>query len=118
MAPWAHEPLHRHPTRPLVKQVLHGLKIGYRLHNVRQQFDFESLLRYQSSSINVIRWAVLDDGVSTVGQHRLPRRNDRLSESYIQIVELPGDHDWGEKIRNHSDRLQFLYQVCFLGRNV
>ncbi len=36
----------------------------------------------------------------------------------LMLVQVPGDHDAGEEIGNHSDGLEFLGEIFFFGGNV
>src|SRR5579862_1214411 len=80
MAPGPHQALDRHPAGALVEKIAHGFEIRNRLHDVRQQFYFKSLLGNEASRVHVVRRAVFEHLIATVGCYCLARGHDGLAE--------------------------------------
>ena len=118
MAPGPHQPLHGHPSRTFVQQVLHRLEVCNRVYDVGQQLHFVSLLGHQPTRVHVVGGPVFKHLISAIALHGLSSGGDGLTKGNFQIVELPRDHHRGKEVRHHPDRLQLLHQIDFFRRDV
>src|SRR5580692_3196889 len=96
---------HRHPAQPLEEKFVEGFKISHGLDGVRQKLHFETLPCNQSANEEIVSGAVLNSGVAAKSGEMLSRGHNRLSESELYPVQLPGNHDPGIEIAKHADGL-------------
>ncbi len=118
VAPGAHQAHDRHPAQAFVEKFAEGIEIRDGVHDVGQKFDFVALLGDQTAGVNIVGGAVFDRWVAAVACDCFARGDDGLAEGEFDAVELPGDHDAGEKIGDHADGLQFLGEIFFFGGRV
>lgn len=118
VAPRAHEAHDCHPADALVEEILQGLEIGDGFDDVREQLDAVALLGNQAADQQIVCGTIFDFLVTAETFDGFSAREDGLAESEFHAVKLPGDHDAGKEIRNHSDGLKLLKERGFLGGKI
>ena len=118
VSPGAHVAHHSHPAKPLDEKILHRIVIGNGLDGVREQLDFEALLRNQPADEKIISRTIFDGFVAAESSKVGARRDDRLSQSEFDSIELARHQNSGVEVGYHADGLKMLRKCLVLSGNV
>src|SRR6266705_1605704 len=118
MPPWTHVAHHRQPAEAFDEKIFEGVVIRNRFDGVRQQLDFITPLRDVPANQQVVCWTILDGLVASERFQTGPRRDNGLTKSELDTIELPRDKNPGEKVAEHADRLKMLRESSVFQGNV
>ena len=113
MSPGTHVPHDGHPTEALTEKRAWRIVIRDGLDGVRKQLDFKALLRNQPANEKIIGGTILDGFVAAESCEMGTSRDDCLSESEFDSIELAGHQNPRIQVGYHADRLKMLRE-CFV----
>src|SRR5207302_10101499 len=118
MSPGTHVTHDGHPTEALTEKRAWRIVIRDGLDGVRKQLDFKALLRNQPANEKIIGGTILDGFVAAESGEMGTSRDDCLSESEFDSIQLAGHQDPRIEVVYHTDRLKMLRECFVLSGNI